>query len=306
MLALTPITIAIARVDNPDALLVLLLVASAYFTVRAIESGRGKHLALAGAIVGLAFMTKMLQGWMVVPALGAAYLLAGKPSLLVRVRQLAVAGVVMVAVSVAWPLAVSLWPGSTPYIGGSTDGSVWDLILGYNGFGRIFGEGGGMGGAAARRFGGAAGLWRMFNAQVGGQIAWLLPLAAVSVVAGLWMTRRAPRTDLRRAGFVLFGVWALVHVGVFSSQQGIFHPYYVSALAPAVAALSGMGLRADLALAGRCSRRRSPGPPGWPSTCSAARRTSARGCASRSRSPPCSRSSRCGCRAAARRSPCWP
>jgi len=241
-LALTPITIAIARVDNPDALLVLLLVASAYFTVRAIESGRGRHLAFAGAIVGLAFMTKMLQGWMVVPALGAAYLLAGKPSLLVRVRQLAVAGVAMVAVSVAWPLAVSLWPGSTPYIGGSTDGSVWDLILGYNGFGRIFGEGGGMGGGGGPTFGGAAGLWRMFNAQVGGQIAWLLPLAAVSVVAGLWMTHRAPRTDLRRAGFVLFGVWALVHVGVFSSQQGIFHPYYVSALAPAVAALSGMGL----------------------------------------------------------------
>jgi 4-amino-4-deoxy-L-arabinose transferase-like glycosyltransferase len=95
-LALTPITIAVGRVNNPDALLVLLLVASAYFTVRAIESGRGKHLAFAGADVGLAFMTKMLQGWMVEPALAAANLLAGKPSLLVRVRQLAVAGVVAV------------------------------------------------------------------------------------------------------------------------------------------------------------------------------------------------------------------
>ena len=82
----------------------------------------------------------------------------------------------------------------------------------------------------------------MFNEQVGGQIAWLLPLAAVSLVAGLWLTRRAPRTDLRRAGFVLFGVWALVHVAVFSTQQGIFHPYYVSALAPAVAALGRHGL----------------------------------------------------------------
>jgi 4-amino-4-deoxy-L-arabinose transferase-like glycosyltransferase len=239
-LALTPITIAIGRVDNPDALLVLLLVASAYFTVRAIESGRGKDLALAGAVVGLAFMTKMLQGWMVVPALGVAYLLAGKPSLAVRVRQLAVAGVVMAVVSAAWPVAVSLWPGAKPYIGGSTDGSVWDLILGYNGFGRIFGEANGMGGGA--NFGGAAGLWRMFNHQVGGQIAWLLPLAAVSLGYGLWLTRRAPRTDLRRAGLVLFGVWALVHVAIFSTQQGIFHPYYASALAPAVAALAGIGL----------------------------------------------------------------
>ena len=141
-------------------------------------------------------MTKMLQGWMVVPALGAAYLVAGPPRLLVRVRQLLVAGVTMVAVSAAWPLAVTLWPGSTPYIGGSEDGSVWNLILGYNGFGRLTGgEGGGGGGGAC--FGGLPGLWRMFNEQVGGQVAWLLPLAAVSLVAGLWLTRRAPRTDRR-------------------------------------------------------------------------------------------------------------
>ncbi|MEA2305593.1 MAG: hypothetical protein QOH43_2873 [Solirubrobacteraceae bacterium] len=240
-LALTPITIAIGRVNNPDALLVLLLVASAYFVQRAIESGRTKHLVWAGVVVGLAFMTKMLQGWMIAPALGAAYLLAGPPQLWTRVRQLALAGVAMVAVSAAWPLAVTLWPGSTPYIGGSTDGSAWNLIFGYNGFGRLTGnEGGAVGGGAS--FGGVAGLWRMFNAEVGGQIAWLLPLAGVSLVAGLWLTRRAPRTDRARAAWVLFGLWAVVHIAVFSSQKGIFHPYYVSALAPAVAALSGAGV----------------------------------------------------------------
>ena len=135
-----------------------------------------------------------------------------------RLRQLALAGLVMVAVSVAWPLAVSLWPGSAPYIGGSTDGSAWDLILGYNGFGRIFGEGGGMGGGGAS-FGGLPGLWRLFNAQVGGQIAWLLPLAAVSLPAGLWLTRGRARTDVARAGWILFGVWAIVHAVVFSSRR---------------------------------------------------------------------------------------
>jgi 4-amino-4-deoxy-L-arabinose transferase-like glycosyltransferase len=238
-LALTPVTVAIGRVNNPDALLVLLLVLSAWFTLRAVESGRTKHLAWAGAVVGLAFMTKMLQGWMVVPALAAAYALAGPPRLLARVRGLLVAGAAMVAVSAAWPLAVSLWPGSAPYIGGSTDGSAWDLILGYNGFGRLIGGEGGGNGAS---FGGVAGIGRMFNSQVGGQIAWLLPLAAVGLVAGLWAVRRTPRTDLRRAGLVLFGVWAVVHVVLFSFQQGIFHPYYVSALAPAVAALAGTGL----------------------------------------------------------------
>jgi 4-amino-4-deoxy-L-arabinose transferase-like glycosyltransferase len=240
-LATTPVTVAIARVNNPDALLVLLLVASAFFTQKAVASGRTKHLLLAGAMVGLAFMTKMLQGWMVVPALGAAYLLAGPPALRTRLAQLAAAGGAMVAVSAAWPLAVTLWPGAKPYIGGSTDGSVWDLILGYNGFGRLTGGEGGTGGAGAS-FGGVAGVWRMFNEQVGGQVAWLLPLAAAGLLAGLWATRRAPRTDAARAGWVLFGVWALVHVAVFSSQKGIFHPYYVSALAPAVAALAGGGV----------------------------------------------------------------
>jgi 4-amino-4-deoxy-L-arabinose transferase-like glycosyltransferase len=239
-LAIMPVTVAIGRVNNPDALLVLLMVGAAYLLVRALESGRTKHLVWCGLLVGLAFMTKMLQGWMIVPALGAAYLLAGPPALGARIRQLALAGAAMVAASAAWPVAVSLWPGSRPYIGGSTDGSVWDLILGYNGFGRLTGgEGGGGQGAS---FGGAPGLWRMFDEQVGGQIAWLLPLAAAGLLAGLWLARGAPRTDRRRAAWVLFGVWALVHIAVFSTQRGIFHPYYVSALAPAVAALSGAGL----------------------------------------------------------------
>jgi 4-amino-4-deoxy-L-arabinose transferase-like glycosyltransferase len=248
LFAVSPVTVAMARVDMPDALLVLLMVGSAWLLVRALETGRTKFLVSCGAVVGLAFMTKMLQGWMVVPALAGAYLLFGPPRLLVRVRQLALAGVSMVAVSVAWPVAVSLPAGSRPYIGGSTNGSVWDLIFGYNGFGRLTGAengpgGGGFGGTGGGGgFGGASGLWRMFNEQVGGQVAWLLPFAAVALVAGLWLTRRAPRTDLCRAGLVLFGLWALVHVAVFSSQQGIFHPYYVSALAPAVAALAGFGV----------------------------------------------------------------
>src|SRR3954451_5341518 len=165
--AISPITVAMARVDMPDALLVLLLVASAWLLVRAIETGRTTFLLWCGAVVGLAFMTKMLQGWMVVPALAGSYLLAGPPRLLVRIRQLALAGVAMVAVSASWPLAVSLWPASSrPYIGGSTDGSVWNLIFGYNGFGRLTGAENGPGGGGGGSFGGVPGLWRMFNEQV--------------------------------------------------------------------------------------------------------------------------------------------
>jgi 4-amino-4-deoxy-L-arabinose transferase-like glycosyltransferase len=242
-LALTPISVAIARVNNPDALLILLLVSSAWLLVRALETGRVKWLVWCGVAVGLAFMTKMLQGWMVLPALAITYLVAAKPAFWVRIRQLTIFGAVTVAVSAAWPVAVSLWPGSKPYIGGSTDGSIWNLIFGYNGFGRITGNESGMGGGGGGpTFGGAAGLWRMFNSQVGGQIAWLLPLAGISLLVGLWVTWKAPRTSMKRAFFVLFGLWAIVHVAVFSTQKGIFHPYYVSALAPAVAALSGAGV----------------------------------------------------------------
>src|SRR3954463_16625262 len=250
-LAVSPVSVAIGRVNNPDALLVLLLVLSAYLVVRAIESGRTRTLAWAGAVVGLAFMTKMLEGWMVVPALAAAYLLAGPPRLGARIGQLLVAGATMTVVSAAWPLAVTLWPGATPYEGGSSNGSVWNLIFGYNGFGRILGsDDGGQGGGMAA-FGGVPGWLRLFDQQVGGQIAWLLPLAAGGLVAGLWLTRRAPRTDRTRAVFVLFGVWALVDFVVFSRQQGIFHPYYVSTLAPAVAVLAGGGLPAMLGWARR-------------------------------------------------------
>jgi 4-amino-4-deoxy-L-arabinose transferase-like glycosyltransferase len=239
-LAVTPVAVAMARVDMPDALLVLLLVLSARLLQRALETGRTRHLAWCGAIVGLAFMTKMLEGWMVVPALAGTYLLAGPPRLGTRLRQLAVAGGAMVVVSAAWPVAVTLWPGSKPYIGGSTNGSIWNLIFGYNGFGRLTGDSG-PGGQGAN-FGGASGIGRMFNAEVGGQIAWLLPLAAAGLLAGLWLSRSAPRTDRKRAGWLLFGGWALVDIAVFSSQQGIFHPYYVSALAPAVAALAAAGI----------------------------------------------------------------
>ena len=242
LLAVTPITVAIGRVNNPDALLILLLVASAWATMRAVEDGRLKWLVWAGVFVGLAFTAKMLQGWMIVPALGAVYLLAGPPRLLTRIRRLSVAGVVMVAVSAAWPTAVSLWPGAKPYVGGSEDGSAWNLILGYNGLGRITGDEGGTGGGNGASFGGLAGLGRLFNEQVGAQIAWLLPLAALSLVAALWLTRHAPRTDRARAVIVLLGIWTLVHALVFSTAEGTFHPYYTSAMAPAIAGSSAVGL----------------------------------------------------------------
>jgi 4-amino-4-deoxy-L-arabinose transferase-like glycosyltransferase len=255
-MALTPIAVVMFRYDNPDALLVLLLVLAAWALWSALETARTWKLVVCGALLGLAFTTKMLQALIVLPAFGLVYLWAGPPRLGRRVVQLLWSGLALVVSAGWWVALVELWPaGSRPFVGGSTDDSELNLIFGYNGFGRLFGSNNpGGGGAGGPGFGGTPGVLRMFNDLVGGQISWLLPFALVGLVAGLWLTRRRPRTDRHRAGYVLWGGWAFCTAAVFSETQGIFHPYYTVALAPAVAALAGAGSLAMWRL-GRADRR---------------------------------------------------
>ncbi|MCP2169011.1 ArnT family glycosyltransferase [Goodfellowiella coeruleoviolacea] len=249
-LALTPVAVLMFRFDNPDALLVLLLVAGAHCLVRATETASARWLALAGAAIGFGFLTKMLQAFLVLPAFALVYLVAAPTGLGRRVGHLLLAAL-SVVVSAGWFIAlVELWPAdSRPYIGGSTTNSLLELALGYNGLGRIFGGagngggGGGMGGGGNAGFGGATGITRLFGTSMGNEISWLLPAALVAVVAGLWFTRRAPRTDRTRAALLLWGGWLLVTGLVFSYMSGTVHPYYTVALAPAVAALAAIGAR---------------------------------------------------------------
>lgn len=248
MLALTPIFVAMSRFDNPDALLVLLEVAAAWALVRALQSGRTAHVLLCGVFVGLAFNVKMLQAYLIVPGLTAALLLAGQGSVRRRIAQLAAGAGAMVVVSFAWYGTMMLVSASSrPWVGDTTDNSWFSLIFGANGLGRVSGEGAGPGGGGGGLgggggFGGSAGLTRLFNDIVGGQIAWLLPLAALGLALGLWTLRRRPRVHLGRGAYVLWGGWALVSWAVFSLAEGIFHPYYTTALAPAVAVLAAGGL----------------------------------------------------------------
>ncbi|SNT49415.1 4-amino-4-deoxy-L-arabinose transferase [Actinomadura meyerae] len=252
VLALTPITVAINRDNNPDTLLVLLMACAAWAVQRAVATGRARPLLLAAFLTGCGFNTKMLQAFLVVPAFALAYLIAARPGLGRRVLHLLAAGAVLAASSLWWVLAVDLVPArSRPYIGGSTDGTAWDLVIGYNGFGRILGQtggpggrggpGAGPGGGPGGGFGGEPGAGRLFNDIIGGQISWLIPFAVLALAAGLVLLRRRPRTDPARAALILWGGWLAVHYTVFSFAQGTFHPYYTTAMAPAVAALTGAG-----------------------------------------------------------------
>lgn len=260
LVTVTPVAALMFRFNNPDALLVFLMTLAGYFVVRAIETERGRTalrwLLLAGVALGFAFLTKMLQGLIVLPAFALAYLVAGRARLGTRIWHLLAAGGALI-VSAGWyVLLVSLWPAdSRPYIGGSTDNSLWQLAVGYNGLARIFGRdgagaagvvggagggtagfggGGGFGGNAG--FGGTTGLGRMFGTAFGSEISWLLPAALIALIAGLWFTLRFPRTDRIRAGLILWGGSMVISALVFSFMEGTVHPYYAVAMAPFVAA----------------------------------------------------------------------
>ncbi|MFF5497810.1 ArnT family glycosyltransferase [Streptomyces aquilus] len=267
VMTLTPITVAINRDNNPDTLLVLFLVSAAYALTRALQSAADRHgtwwLCASGFLIGCGFLTKMMAAWMVLPALTAAWLIGATGSRLVWIVRLLAAGAVCAISSLWWVAMVAWWPGEQPYIGGSTDGDAWDLVTGYNGFGRIFGDDAGSSGGIGNiggAFGGESGLLRMFNDQVAGQISWLLPVSAVALLVAIAcavLRRRGSATagaGLVGSGWVLWGTWLVVCALVYSTQEGTFHPYYTTQLAPAVAALTS-GLATALVRAHRAGAR---------------------------------------------------
>ncbi|MFJ5863993.1 ArnT family glycosyltransferase [Streptomyces parvus] len=244
--ALTPVAALMFRFNNPDALLALLMTVTVWCVLRALEQGRTKWLLWAGAAVGLAFLTKTLQAFLILPPLAVLYAVCAPVPVRRRIGQLALSALTMVVAGGWWVAIVELMPASSrPYVGGSQDNSFLELTFGYNGLGRINGEEtGSVGGGGGRGGGGGwgeTGIGRMFNSEVGGQIAWLLPAALILLVAGLWLTRKAGRTDSARAAFIAWGGALVMTAAVFSFMAGIFHQYYTVALAPYVAALVAMG-----------------------------------------------------------------
>ena len=233
-LCLTPVAVVMFRFNNPDAFLTLFLLSAAWAFWSALERDSTWKLALAGGFIGLAFTAKMLEAFVVLPAFALVYLVCGRPRLGRRILQV-LGGLLALVISSSWWVAiVELWPkASRPYVGGSSNDSALSLI-----FSR---SGGYFGNATGPNFSGSAGWLRMFNEQLGGQISWLIPLAVAGLIAGLWVTRRGPRSDKKRAGFLFWGGWSLLYLVVFSLAKGVLHPYYTVVLAPSLAALVGGG-----------------------------------------------------------------
>lgn len=257
-LALTPVAAMMFRFNNPDAVMVLLMTAAAYCAVRAVESHGARWMALAGVALGFAFLAKMLEGLMDMPAIGLVYLVAAAVPWRRRLLHL-LGSLVAFLVSSGWFVVLTLlWPASSrPYLAGSTDNNFMNLVLGYNGFGRVLGRNH-MGrpdphpdpdpaaAAAAQHHGGwgnqAHGLPRLFSGEFGFEISWLLPAALLAVVLVLISRGRAPRTDIVRAGTILFGTWLVIDGLVLSFMKSMVHPYYCMSLAPAAAAMFAIGI----------------------------------------------------------------
>jgi 4-amino-4-deoxy-L-arabinose transferase-like glycosyltransferase len=268
-LATTPVAALIFRFNNPDAMMVFSLMAAAWMTVTATRKASPAWLFWAGTFVGMAFLSKMLQGFMTVPALALAYLIAAPVSLKKRLLHLlAAAGGITIVVG-AYSLVFQLTPAADrPYMAGSETNSLWELVFGYNGLSRILGRnagnptgrgaqdipdlagsagtipGAGAGGSGFSMggfsMGGPPGILRLFGGEFSAEVAWLLPTALILLAAALWFTRRAARTDMVRASLILWGTWMVTTAAVFSFMSGTIHPYYTVELAPAVAAVTGI------------------------------------------------------------------
>jgi 4-amino-4-deoxy-L-arabinose transferase-like glycosyltransferase len=248
VLALTPIEVAASHDNIPDPLLALLLVSAAWATLRGAEDGRLRWLLLAGLFVGLGFQTKTIAAFLALPALALGYWIAASASWGRRIASLAAGGAAVVICSLPWVLLVALTPaGDRPWIGGTTENTALDLARSRTGFDQFSPIG--QNGFRPVGFGGRPGFTRLFNGELAGQGAWFLLTAFAAALLALWSAWRL-RDRQRLGALVLFAVWALVHASIFSYATGIFHAYYLLALAPALAALVGIGWSGRLAVGG--------------------------------------------------------
>jgi 4-amino-4-deoxy-L-arabinose transferase-like glycosyltransferase len=256
--ALTPVSVLIFRYNNPDALMVLLITVGAYCVTRAVQTASWRWLALVGVALGFAFLTKMLEGLLVLPAFAFAYLVFAPTRWWKRFAHLLIAGLALIVSAGWWVLTVQLWPtDARPFISNSGDNNVLSLALGYNGVSRIVGSNqhradaptltppGDVGPPVPPThhvsFGSESGLHRLFVSEMGNEISWLLPVALFALCFGIYLGLRGTLSRNEKAALVTWGGWLVLCGLVFSYMDGMVHPYYTVAMTPAIGALIGLG-----------------------------------------------------------------
>lgn len=314
-LTITPVFIATSRNNTIDNLLVMTLLIACLFLSKAAEKGNFKYLIISLILVGIGFNIKMLEAYMVAPALYIAYLISSAIPIKKRLKHLVIGSVILIVVSLSWTVVVDLVPPQyRPFVGSSTNNTVIELISGHNGLERLSSSSGGMGGGAggpgkmtqsqkssnnmqksnstakstngnavpsgnpggtppsgspgnntskghtggpsgggpggnsdlSGSFGGQtiAGITRLFSKNVlSDQIVWFLPLALLGFIAAAIKEKlKAPFDNKKKLDLVMWILWLLPEFVYFSYTKGLFHPYYLSMLAPPIAALSGIGI----------------------------------------------------------------
>ncbi len=244
--ASTPITVLLARYNNPDPLMVLLMLSAFYAGIRATESGRSRLLYLAACLLAMGFLAKQLQAFLVLPAIILVFLAYSSFAWRKRLVTLLLAGLILVAGSLAWPLAVDLTPpASRPYIGGTATNSMIELTLGYNGLDRVLKQEEDPSLALMpeemRGIDSDAGFFRLFNANYGQESGWLLIpslLACVAITVQLLRGRYRRSKSIFAAGAVS---WMLTTYFVLSFMGSSFHSYYTASLAAPLALCLGLG-----------------------------------------------------------------
>ncbi|WP_411680770.1 glycosyltransferase family 39 protein [Clostridium thailandense] len=334
-LAVTPVFVAASRNNTIDNLLVVTLLFACLALSVAAEKGKLKYLIISLVLVGVGFNIKMLQAYMIGPALYITYLLSTALPVKKRIKHLALGTVILLAVSFSWAIAVDLVPAQNrPYVGSSTNNSVMELVLGHNGLERLGlgskstpgsggkrqddqsqkksedkvnavssatqetsnkntiannngnsqgqgvpggppsgsgqgtpgmkdgnmqppsgggpggNQGGGPGGGSGTRLAGSfgaetpAGITRLFSKNIlSDQIVWFLPLALFGFIAGAIKEKlRFSLDNKKKLALVLWMVWLVPEFIYFSFTTGLFHPYYLTMMAPPAAALTGIGI----------------------------------------------------------------
>lgn len=258
LLAITPVAVAIDRSNNTDSWLVFFLLLAAAMALR----GRGLSFVAAMVLLGVAFNVKMLAALVCGPALLAAWLAANRQAAHDGWRRqfgwVAAGGLAVAVTALSWPVAFDLTPkDERPYAGSTTGNSMLELVVIHNGLERFVrnrppanpdtsaatSAPPPTANAAANQASAPGyemydavpvGPLRLAHPTLASQFAWLLPLAVLGLVL-------ARRRDKAHPSLALWGVWTLCYGIVFSAAGGIFHAYYLSTLAPPLAALAAVG-----------------------------------------------------------------